>query len=480
MGKFYPELGELINIGFPLWDFNYPIFDEAYRPVLENKITNHFYFNEIGQETPERFKHRLYTKLNEIMPYYNQRYKSTLLKFDPLVTDYFTESFKRDQVNKSYKDYLSDLVEKVSSRSAEQSQDEAIGNVNTLQLTTNDGNENSNGTKDKITEIEDKTNFKENELTVKTNDLNSDTSNNTDKTTENLTNTVSQNVKDGTSHTIDVGNDTERRLEEYESDTERLIGEQKKLTQNTTGESNRETTGKLETNSNVVTRYSDTPQANLGVGGGVTDNYLSGAQTSQTTSTETSSGTEKLTSKEDVTSTTDTDTNDRTIVGGSSDGSTDKNHDYSIDVETKQNEDGIIDVTFTGKEVTNIKGNTKSLTKENTSKETISDTLYNRDMSENEETKNETVSHQDGEVDTKTNTKDSSNSVSSTTNRGETVSTNASSEKDKSIDETKFSRKEIGRKNRSPSNLLREWRESFINVDLEIIGELEMLFMGVF
>lgn len=66
-----------------IFDFNFPIFDEKYRSVLETKILKHFYTREIGLETVSLWKLKLDTKLNEIMPYYNQLYKSTLLEFNP-------------------------------------------------------------------------------------------------------------------------------------------------------------------------------------------------------------------------------------------------------------------------------------------------------------------------------------------------------------------------------------------------------------
>lgn len=67
-----------------LFDFNYPIFDEEYRVVLETKIIRHFYTREIGFETVGLFRFYLQNKMNEIMPYYNQLYKSELLEFNPL------------------------------------------------------------------------------------------------------------------------------------------------------------------------------------------------------------------------------------------------------------------------------------------------------------------------------------------------------------------------------------------------------------
>lgn len=66
-----------------IFDFSFPIFDEKYRSVLETKIIKHYYTREIGLETVGLWKLKLDTKMNEIMPYYNQLYNSTLLEFNP-------------------------------------------------------------------------------------------------------------------------------------------------------------------------------------------------------------------------------------------------------------------------------------------------------------------------------------------------------------------------------------------------------------
>lgn len=68
-----------------IFDFPYPIFDENYRAALESKILLHYYTQEIGLETVGLWKLKLQAKMNEIMPYYNQLYKSELLTFNPLV-----------------------------------------------------------------------------------------------------------------------------------------------------------------------------------------------------------------------------------------------------------------------------------------------------------------------------------------------------------------------------------------------------------
>lgn len=79
-----------------IFDFDFPIFDEGYRNVLETKILKHYYTREIGLETYGLWKLKLDTKLNEIMPFYNQLYKSALLEFNPLYEVDYTKTGNRD------------------------------------------------------------------------------------------------------------------------------------------------------------------------------------------------------------------------------------------------------------------------------------------------------------------------------------------------------------------------------------------------
>ena len=78
------SVNQIITKAVPkIFDFDFPMFDESYRHVLETKILRHYYTREIGLETVGLWKLKLETKLNEIMPYYNQLYKSELLEFNP-------------------------------------------------------------------------------------------------------------------------------------------------------------------------------------------------------------------------------------------------------------------------------------------------------------------------------------------------------------------------------------------------------------
>ena len=83
--KGYLSVDSVIQTAVPsIFSFDFPIFDEEYRSVLCSKILRHYYTREIWLETVGLWKLKLETKLLEIMPYYNQLYKSELFKFNPL------------------------------------------------------------------------------------------------------------------------------------------------------------------------------------------------------------------------------------------------------------------------------------------------------------------------------------------------------------------------------------------------------------
>lgn len=103
------KLEQRIQIGMShLFDFDYPIFNEEYRPVLNRNILNHYYFREIGLETMETFKFFLSAKMNLIMPYYNQLYESAQLKLDPLNNHSINESHTKDNTGNLTSNLTSD------------------------------------------------------------------------------------------------------------------------------------------------------------------------------------------------------------------------------------------------------------------------------------------------------------------------------------------------------------------------------------
>lgn len=102
MAHYTTTIKTLIDTNFDFKMTSYPIFDENYRNVLNEKILNHYYENEIGFETPALFRFYLNNKLNEIMPYYNTLYiKQTQLLENIDKNVNLVEDFKGTNTNKT-------------------------------------------------------------------------------------------------------------------------------------------------------------------------------------------------------------------------------------------------------------------------------------------------------------------------------------------------------------------------------------------
>lgn len=71
-----PRLCDLLNYGINLGLTGYPIFEEDYRDVLNQKIVDHFYTREIGAETAGEFVVTINRRLNEGMAPINAVYKA--------------------------------------------------------------------------------------------------------------------------------------------------------------------------------------------------------------------------------------------------------------------------------------------------------------------------------------------------------------------------------------------------------------------
>lgn len=73
---------ELCNIeedlGYNLFDKNFPFYEPSLREQFIKKFYDRYRFREIGAETIYRFKLMLNSRLNLIMPYYNQLYQTEL------------------------------------------------------------------------------------------------------------------------------------------------------------------------------------------------------------------------------------------------------------------------------------------------------------------------------------------------------------------------------------------------------------------
>ena len=74
------EIDRMIPVLFD----DFELFEGVDKTRLERKIIKHYFFNELGFETWGQFRWQFNTKLQEIMPYFNERYKSLTLKYDPM------------------------------------------------------------------------------------------------------------------------------------------------------------------------------------------------------------------------------------------------------------------------------------------------------------------------------------------------------------------------------------------------------------
>lgn len=113
-----------------IFDFDYPIFDATYKPRIETKIIKHYYTREICAETYGRWKMFLDDRMNEIMPYYNQLYKSELLKFDPFNDIDVTTESQNENTGKRNETYGITSETGVTSESWDLYSDTPQGGVN--------------------------------------------------------------------------------------------------------------------------------------------------------------------------------------------------------------------------------------------------------------------------------------------------------------------------------------------------------------
>lgn len=74
-----------------LFDFNYPVNDDATKKRIEIAILKHYYLREIAFETIGIFKIKLNDRLNLIMPRYNALYNKQDLSLSPYINSYLDE-----------------------------------------------------------------------------------------------------------------------------------------------------------------------------------------------------------------------------------------------------------------------------------------------------------------------------------------------------------------------------------------------------
>lgn len=217
---------------------DWEIYDEEYRPILCKKILKHFYTREIGAETAGLWKLWLNQRMSEIMPYYNQLYKSTLLEFNPLYdTDYTTTGNRQtDEGEQTGRETNSDYTrtDNLNSERTDNLNSERTDNLNhtrTDNLTeANSGSEYnlySDTPQGALTGVESET-YLTNARKITTDNTRNNTGTQEIKNTgtQNVSNTGTQNVSN-TGTVKNEGNDIEnskRVLNNTQDYTEHVIG----------------------------------------------------------------------------------------------------------------------------------------------------------------------------------------------------------------------------------------------------------------
>ncbi len=130
------ELRELVESGVDIWDFDYPSYykgDE--KKAFEQKVIDHYFFRQIGQETVGRFLHFFRAKVREIMPYYIERYRSVELFHgidDPLRSYELTEEYERDTVSNGATNTTGTNTDDVTSNRERRHSDTPQGSISNI------------------------------------------------------------------------------------------------------------------------------------------------------------------------------------------------------------------------------------------------------------------------------------------------------------------------------------------------------------
>jgi len=91
---------ELQEYNFDFGLTEYPIWDEAYRPILNKAILDFYMFREIGYTNPAVWRQRLMNRMSIIMRNkYNELYKNKAIPFNPLYTMELYEEFTHKIAN---------------------------------------------------------------------------------------------------------------------------------------------------------------------------------------------------------------------------------------------------------------------------------------------------------------------------------------------------------------------------------------------
>lgn len=134
------------------------VFDEDYKSVICSKILKHYYMREIGAETTGLWKLWMNTRLEEILPYYNQLYKSAELEYNPFYDVNITETAKTTGNSTTEKSDKSETAstEHVDSDGVKNSSDETSTETDDTRTITDKTDSTTSGSRDTNTNVDGK------------------------------------------------------------------------------------------------------------------------------------------------------------------------------------------------------------------------------------------------------------------------------------------------------------------------------------
>lgn len=102
MSKYTIDVYTLMKNGFDFGLDDYEIFNEEYRPILNNAILEFYKFREIGFSNPYLWRDRMRTRLDLIMRNkYNALYEAKAIEFNPLYNIELHENYERTIENET-------------------------------------------------------------------------------------------------------------------------------------------------------------------------------------------------------------------------------------------------------------------------------------------------------------------------------------------------------------------------------------------
>ena len=452
----YDDVDDIIRKSAPLvFSFSYPIFDLAYKLPLEMKILRHFYTREISEETFGLWKLRLQARLNEIMPYYNQLYRSETLEFNPLYDVDYTREYRKESNGEHQNNEVENTV---NSETTENSLDQ-----------TNRGT----GT---ITDAKTGTESRDNTGTITDAKSGYDTATGTGTITDNKTGTQTT-TDDGTITDAKTGTETQAKTGK---DTLNSIGTDTVTHAGTIGDSG-STSNTRTLNTSEATSvgkdtwdlYSDTPQGGIN---GLLDNGVVESGTDLANNT-------FLTNARHVMESGNSGTTQNTgTVSDSGSNSNTRTLDHSDQTvyndQTVTNYDSELETTFNTE-------NERTLDTEEQTTYNIQDqrTLNTQDRNAYNSQNQRTLNTSD---DTTYNTQDQ-RTMNTTDTIEQTRDGQYDSEKERNLTDTgtvsnvdEYSERVFGKTGGyTYSKALMEYRKALLNIDKMVINELNDLFFGL-